>query len=151
MINQITNTFTLTVSQDIHLSSIVNAGKVAEWSRNTNMMKEVRRSITEQLDLIQNKKCCYCGLQLWETGRGEIDHIAPKASRQKAYPEFTFEKLNLALSCEYCNGSSKKFEKDTILRYNSTYQNCKFKIVHPYLDNPNLHFQRLTICAEISC
>ncbi len=124
-----------------HIASIPDSLKVAEWERGTVLMKGIRSSITSQLNTIQNEKCCYCGLQLWETARGEIDHIAPKASRHKAYPEFTFVKQNLALSCEYCNGSNKKGERNTILRYNSNYQNCDFKIVHPYFDVPNHHFE----------
>ena len=141
MIRQITSIFTLTAQQENHIAPIPNAEKADEWDRGTNMMKSIRDSVTDQLDLIQGEKCCYCGLQLWETGRGEIDHIAPKASRQRAFPEFTFVKQNLALACEYCNGSSKKGERDTVFRYDVDYLNCEFKIVHPYFDNPNHHYE----------
>jgi uncharacterized protein (TIGR02646 family) len=141
MVNQITKIFTLTQEQENHIALITDAKKPDEWERGTNMMRGIRSSITTQLDTIQNKKCCYCGLQLWETGRGEVDHIAPKASRQKPYPQFTFEKQNLALSCEYCNGSNKKGEKNVVLQEDVIYANCKFKLVHPYFDNPNQHYE----------
>lgn len=141
MINQITNIFTLTVDQENHLAIIDDALKPDEWKRGTIIMNGIRESITSQLDVIQSQKCCYCGLQLWETARGEIEHIAPKSSRQRAYPEFTFTKQNLALSCEYCNGSSKKGETDIVFRYNANYSDCEFKIVHPYFDNPNQHYK----------
>ena len=149
MINQITNIFSLTIEEENHISNINNAAKPSEWKRGTVMMNGIRGSITSQLDSIQNQKCCYCGLQLWETGRGEIEHIAPKASRQKAYPEFTFTKQNLALSCEYCNGSSKKGETDIIFRYNAKYSDCEFKLVHPYFDNPNQHYQWINYETKI--
>lgn len=141
MINQITSVFTLTQDEENHISLIADALKPDEWIRGTMMMKGMRASITSQLDIIQNQKCCYCGLQLWETARGEIEHIAPKSSRQRAYPEFTFTKQNLALSCEYCNGSSKKGETNIVFRYNAKYSDCEFKIVHPYFDNPDQHYQ----------
>lgn len=141
MINQIANIFTLSAQQENHLAGIPNAQKPAEWERSTVMMNGIKVSVTNQLDTIQKEKCCYCGLQLWETGRGEIDHIAPKASRKMAFPEFTFTKQNLALACEYCNGSSKKGETNTVFRYNANYANCEFKIVHPYFDDPNVHYE----------
>lgn len=149
MVNQIVQIFTLTPSQENHINAIPDANKPDEWKRSTIVMDAIRSSIKDQLDLIQNQKCCYCGLQLWETARGEIDHIAPKASRQAAYPEFTFVKQNLALSCEYCNGSSKKGETNVVFRYNSIYSDCEFKIVHPYFDNPNDHYEWINESTKI--
>lgn len=140
MINQLTNTFNLTTEQEDFISNIIHSSKVYEWNKGTTNMKEIKSSISSQLNHFQNQKCCYCGLELWETSRGEIEHIAPKGSRKKAYPEFTFTKHNLAISCEYCNGSSKKGERDIIFRYNQNYSACEFNIVHPYFDNPKNHY-----------
>lgn len=149
MINQINNTVTLTQQQDDHLAGIAIANRPAEWDKTNATMTAIKTSITTQLDGFQNQKCCYCGLQLWETARGEVDHIAPKGARPKAYPEFTFEKPNLALSCEYCNGSSKKGQTDIVFRYNANYSNCEFKIVHPYFDNPNAHYEWVNTRTQI--
>jgi uncharacterized protein (TIGR02646 family) len=149
MIHQLNNIFILTDEQENHMSGIPDSDKPDEWVKTNAFMTNIRASITAQLDGFQNQKCCYCGLDLWETGRGEIEHIAPKSSRQRAYPEFTFEKQNLALACEYCNGSSKKGETDIVLRYSPTYSNCEFKLVHPYFDNPNDHYEWINNKTQI--
>lgn len=133
--------FQLSAEQETHLNSIPDNDKPTEWDRNNNIMNGIKKSITDQLNITQNGKCCYCGLSLWETSRGEIEHIAPKRGRPTPYPEFTFTKKNLALACEYCNGSSKKGQKNIISRYNVSYDNCEFKLVHPYFDDPNLHYE----------
>ncbi|MCL6294911.1 hypothetical protein [Jejuia spongiicola] len=149
MITQIPNAVTLTVNQENHIQGIPTADKVAEWNRNTQMVNSIKNSIKSQLDILQSKKCCYCGLDLYETSRAEIEHIAPKASRINDYPEFTFEKENLALVCGFCNGSSKKGEKDIVLNRNNIYSNCTFKIVHPYFDNPNHHYEWINNSTQI--
>jgi uncharacterized protein (TIGR02646 family) len=138
---QINYIIELTPLQESHLTNIIVADRPAEWKKDNPMMRAIRQSITTQLDNFQNQKCCYCGLELWGTSRGEIEHIAPKASRKKAYPEFTFEKKNLALSCEYCNGSSKKGEINVVFKPHAIYSNCEFKLVHPYFDNPDDHYE----------
>lgn len=141
MIQQILQLFTLTQEQEILIASFVPAERADEWDRGTNVMNAIKSSITTQLNEIQREKCCYCGLQMWETGRGEIEHIAPKAARGKSYPQFSFEKQNLALACEYCNGSSKKGETDVVLTEHAVYNQCTFKLVHPYFDNPDDHYE----------
>ena len=141
MFNKINSEFQLDTTQETHLSSIPDINKPREWDKNNNIINGIKRSITDQLNITQNGKCCYCGLPLWETSRGEIEHIAPKKARPKSYPEFTFTKKNLALACEYCNGSSKKGQKDIVSKYDVNYDNCEFELVHPYFDDPNLHYE----------
>ena len=141
MLKRINSQFQLTIAQETHLAAISHANMPTEWDKTNQLISTLKKSINSQLNTIQNEKCCYCGLQLWETSRGEIEHIAPKKGRPKAYPEFTFTKKNLALACEYCNGSSKKGQKNIILRYNANYDNCEFKLVHPYFDEPKLHYE----------
>ncbi|MCF1713324.1 hypothetical protein L0U88_01620 [Flavihumibacter sp. RY-1] len=149
MINQIHNALVLTQQQETHLAGIVVNRRPAEWDKTNAIMTDIKGSILSQLDGFQKQKCCYCGLQLWETSRGEIDHIAPKGARPRAYPEFTFEKKNLVLSCEYCNGSSKKGQTDIVFRYNTNYSDCEFKIVHPYFDNPYSHYEWVNTRTQI--
>lgn len=96
----------------------------------------LKDDIRIKLDDLQGDNCCFCGLSLYETSNAQIEHIAPKGK----YPEFLFENQNLALACSYCNGFDKKGFKDTIYRYNPKYSKCRFKIVHPYFDNPEKHF-----------
>jgi uncharacterized protein (TIGR02646 family) len=140
MIIKIDKNYTLTALQEARLALFPGASSINAWNSQANIIKEIKESIRSQLLLIQKNKCCYCGLQLWQTSANEIEHIAPKASRIKAYPEFAFTKMNLALACELCNGIHRKWETDTIWIYNAQYNFCTFKLVHPYLDNPDNHY-----------
>lgn len=103
---------------------------------NNNILK-IKDKLRKQLEAVQ-KTCAYCGLKLKGTSKGQIEHIAPKAYYR--YPQFTFSLWNLVLACGYCNGFEKKGTSDTIEVINILYKKCIFKIVHPYFDNPNTHF-----------
>jgi uncharacterized protein (TIGR02646 family) len=140
MINKIEKTYSLTDDEEGYLNGIAVDERVRAWKNYTNV-GIIKEKIKTQLNVIQNECCCYCGNDLWVTSRAEIEHIAPKKSRKKEYPEFTFEKFNLALACQYCNSSSKKAEEDTISVYNTDYSLCQFKLVHPYFDEPSLHYE----------
>ncbi len=109
----------------------------SNWDKNDEINVRIKQSIKKQLLFHQNGKCVYCGLSLGGTSRPEIEHIAPKGR----YPEFEYTKTNLAMACSYCNGSSKKGQKDTIELKNSCYEKCKFYIVHPYYDNVDNFFK----------
>lgn len=112
-----------------------------EWVIQDKGMKLLKRQIRCQLIKIQDSKCAYCGLQLDETCRGEIEHIAPKGGEKRPkYTQFTFTPYNLVLSCHLCNGPIKKGTKDTIVSLNINYKLCEFNIFHPYFDNPSDHF-----------
>jgi uncharacterized protein (TIGR02646 family) len=92
-----------------------------------------------RLDLTTSQKVCgFCGLRLKGTSQGQIEHIAPKAYYR--HPEFTFTLKNLVLACHYCNSPDKKGTKDTISIKHTIYSKCKFNIVHPYLDDPEEHY-----------
>lgn len=140
MLQQIKQNYTLTAAQDAYLAGFVGPNCLIAWHSQAQIIKDIKKSIRDQLLVIQKNKCCYCGLRLHETSSDEIEHIVPKASRIRAYPEFAFTKMNLALSCEFCNGVHRKGEADTMWVYNTHYNFCKFKLVHPYLDDPNLHY-----------
>lgn len=138
MINQLFQTFTLTTLQQAHLDGMLFSRD--NWESGTNAIAEIKESIGSQLRSFQNGICCYCGLKYDETGRGEIEHIAPKKGRSGEYPEFSFFNQNLAMACQLCNSSTMKGEYNSIDVYNSNYSDCTFKIVHPYLDDHTLHY-----------
>ncbi|MBS1611935.1 MAG: hypothetical protein JST49_03880 [Bacteroidetes bacterium] len=148
MISIVKQNLSLTATEELYIAGLTDADKPRAW-KNDTAAKAIKDSILKQLDSIQQQKCCYCGLKLWETSRGEIEHIASKSGRKKSYPEFTFVKNNLVLSCEYCNGSSKKGEIDVVFRYSTNYDKCEFKIVHPYFDNPNKHYSWVDKVTQI--
>jgi hypothetical protein len=77
---------------------------------------------------------------LYGTSKGEIEHIAAKATKFR-HPEFTFTLKNLTLSCHWCNASEKKGTKETISVKRRLYSKCEFNIVHPYFDDPDDHYE----------
>lgn len=138
MINQLTQTFTLTAAEQAVVAGLM------PFTRDTwesYAARNIRDTIGVQLRNFQNGKCCFCGLLYDETGRGEIEHIAPKKARPSEYPEFSFNPQNLAMSCQLCNSSTMKGQYNSIATYNANYQQCTFNIVHPYLDNHTLHYR----------
>jgi uncharacterized protein (TIGR02646 family) len=139
MIKQIISTYNLTVAEHNLINSLFPFQPGA-WSNST--IQAVKTVIHNQLLIIQDYNCCYCGLKVNEGGRAEIEHIANKGgTKRPAYIEFVFTKENLAIVCQFCNSSSKKGQEDILNNVDLTnYNNCTFKIVHPYFDNPNSHF-----------
>lgn len=138
MISQILNSYHLTPIQDQFLQSLPLQPGV--WDRSD--IKAIKTEIHTQLLILQNNNCCYCGLKVNEGGRAEIDHIAKKGGpKRPAYTEFIFTPKNLAIACQYCNSSSKKGQDDVLSYTNLTnYDNCTFKIVHPYFHDPQTHY-----------
>lgn len=117
-------------------SDCINAANNS-WGSQTNCIKTLKTNLNTHFNTEQNEKCCYCGLLYDRTGRGEIEHIAPK----EKYPQFSYTSNNLAKACQLCNSSSMKHTFDTVKTLNPVYNQCDFKIVHPYLDNHNFHYR----------
>ena len=140
MIKQITSTFSLTPAEQALIDSL-HPFPPGIWT--DARVADVKKEIHRQLLAIQSHNCCYCGLKVNEGGRAEIEHIANKGGKKKpAYTEFVFTKKNLAIICQFCNSSSKKGQEDITLNIDpANYDNCTFKIVHPYFDDPNLHYE----------
>lgn len=124
--------------------------KYKDWDSGKKINIAIKESIKKQLLLWQNNKCVYCGLKLGGTSREEIEHIAPR----HLYPEFEYTTKNLALSCQFCNSSSKKGRKNTIELKNAYYNMCTFTIVHPYYDDVDHYFESkgaiISICSGLT-
>lgn len=69
-------------------------------------------------------KCAYCESHIENVGYPHIEHIRPKEKN----PHLTFEWGNLTIGCNRCN-----INKSTIEPSNTNY-------VHPYSDDPEIHF-----------
>lgn len=109
----------------------------SQWS-DDDFKNVIKPLIRTQLE--SNQKCCaYCGLPFKGSKDMQIEHIAPKAPYRQ--PEFTFTLKNLVLSCGYCNDLIVKGAKETIEKPAcETYEDCRFLLVHPYLDDPDEHY-----------
>lgn len=111
------------------------------WDKQNNNIKLLKSQLRDQLLVLQNSKCAYCGLDFNETSSSELEHIAPKGGPKiPKYLEFTFTPLNLVLACHLCNSPIKKGTFDPIIHYSRNYKECTFKIYHPFFDNPDVHF-----------
>lgn len=134
MINQLTQPYIYTAQETACIHAANN-----NWNSKKKCIKELKANLNIHFNTHQKEKCCYCGLQYDRTGRGEIEHIAPKG--ENLYPHFSFTPLNLAKACQLCNSSSMKHTYDTIATPNAIYNQCEFKIVHPYLDVHSEHYE----------
>jgi uncharacterized protein (TIGR02646 family) len=105
-------------------------GGLPEWSRKTRRVQEfVQWALTNQLG-----KCAFCGYNigdLAERRAWSVDHFAPKSA--KRFPQWTYEVLNLVVTCHSCNSVFKK-EFNTVSVAAHLYTDCTFALVHPYLD-----------------
>lgn len=120
--------------------------KGGEWDAiTTSLMKEFKKSLKNQLLIFQHEKCAFCGLKFCETGKTEIEHIAPKGGKKRPkYVRYMFTTCNLVLACNLCNSPIKKGQKNTIDNFdknNENYRLNNFNIYHPYFDNPDDHFE----------
>ena len=75
MINQLTTPYNFSVQES---DCIIDANN--NWESQKNCIKELKISMNNHFDTQQGERCCYCGLLYDRTGRGEIEHIAPKGT-----------------------------------------------------------------------
>ena len=137
MISRLSNSLAFLPSETAHLLTLIPHNKDMWDKPPDDIIKDLKANIRSQLLTNQNDICGYCGLDLGGTSEGQIEHIAPKAK----YPQFTFEKENLVMACHFCNGFSKKGNHHTIDALDTVYSICTFKLVHPYFDDPSIHYQ----------
>lgn len=79
--------------------------------------------------------CCYCGLEITSdvSRMPDVEHFAHKSK----YGSWAKLPVNLLLACKQCN-QTQKGTYDTVRVVVSTYENCQFWLVHPYIDDvPN--------------
>jgi uncharacterized protein (TIGR02646 family) len=121
------------------LQAVDDDAKKAEWSRQTNTVKAFKKAVMDHGIAEQDSKCVWCESKLGSKARRSAhrDHIAPK----EHYKKWTFLPANIAVACEACNGFTVKSDLDTIAVETPNYEDCDFRIVHPYLDNSEEHIE----------
>lgn len=95
--------------------------------------RSLRVPIRDRLMRMQDNRCVYCDCPTDDPE--DVEHIAHKAD----YPQFVFTPENLAYCCKNCN-QTYKGDKDVIDTLGDKYEDCTFKIVHPYRDNVDEYF-----------
>lgn len=110
-------------------------GTLPGWSRDT---LAVQSFVAWALNN-QQHQCAFCGFiigNIADRRAWSVDHFAPKGA--KHYPQWTFEPLNLVVTCHVCNSVFKN-EYDSVATVTPNYANCTFSLVHPYVDSVDSH------------
>lgn len=134
---KIHKTIKFTLDEFRHIQTIISSGLDGPhmWRKNDNNTKNLKRRICDYYLRKQGCKCIYCE-SILKKGYLAIEHFVPKG----LHKEFTFHPKNLFISCGACNSPAIKGEKETINSpFTSKYRKNTFKIVHPFLDNPDEH------------
>lgn len=132
MSNKISKPYKITLSEKRIITG--NFTIHTDWEK--PVFDGLKKKIRNNLRPKQQNKCCYCKKELgYDIKEVDIEHIIPKAE----YKNFTFEPVNLALSCPACNtkkGDTKILSK-SVVRYPKTTKS--FLIIHAHYDNYNEH------------
>lgn len=105
------------------------------WEVNNKAEKALKHRISKRTLWEQNCRCAYCECMMVQ-GNCFIEHFVPKSLHR----EFVYEPENLTSSCGRCNCTGIKGHKETLNSTLSTVYNLnQFKIVHPYIDQPDQH------------
>jgi len=118
---------------------IVNA---KDWAK--KIYKPIKDRIRSYYRSLQNGTCSYCRLPINEgTDNLEIEHIIDKNRRI----DFTFETLNLVVSCHKCNFNKSIKKVMNVCPPLATYPNngSTFNIIHGHFDN---YFDHIEFLAD---
>lgn len=132
------NTATLKPEQNTFLNNIKpwtkeKWGKSFSTPDDHNIRNQIKEDIKNELLLIQNGYCAFCGLNLKLAHKVHREHIAP----QYKHPNYIFEVQNLVLACNFCNDI--KSTKKTITTNTGNYSTEQFNILHPHRDDFSAH------------
>lgn len=131
------NPVSFTADEQNHISNILKPLGKEGWNKNDHKTKAIKHKISAYTLQNQQCRCAYCE-RLLERGGVQIEHIAPKDSNGN----FCYEPYNLVSACGICNSITNKGANDTILPPKSNnYISNEFKIVHPYIDDPDEHIK----------
>ena len=96
---------------------------------------DLKNRISEYTLIQQNNRCVYCEEPMY--GGVQLDHIVPK----QIHSVFCYEPKNLVSSCAVCNMYIKNSGDTVVVPLKRRYEQNVFKIVHPYLNNPDVHIK----------
>lgn len=83
--------------------------------------------------------CCYCrrSMHQWHGLSIDVEHVLPKGK----FPQYTFEVVNLSVSCKRCNMGIKRENTSfyTAAVDANPLVNVHYQFIHPNLDNAKAH------------
>lgn len=105
------------------------------WAKSDNKTKDLKHRISEYTLLQQDQRCAYC--EEFMVAGIQLDHIVPK----QLHPEYCYEPKNLVSCCAVCNLYIKNADDTVVVPLQHRYEQNKFKIVHPYFNDPDVHIK----------
>lgn len=124
--------------QDLDIINLFDSTNKSFWTEKNEELKLLRENLRKHFLNEQKNRCSYCKL-LKQENHGltwDIEHIVPR----KLFPHFTFEPLNLSISCKECNeakGEENVFT--TNYKYKKYPKSEKYAIIHPHFDKYTDH------------
>lgn len=140
-----------TPNYPVGITKSLLAGK--KWENSRGRVSTFKNHLKETLRGLQQGRCAYCRRFLGLVSDTDLEHIIEKA----VYTDFTYEILNLALSCSDCNSSKNRHsyslkkalkKTDNIPPFlfspiprGGDYPNKpeNYRWVHPHFDEYSLH------------
>ena len=110
-------------------------GTLPNWSRK---LKSIQKFVAWAL-ANQRDQCAICGYFVGDIANRRawaVDHFAPKG--KSLFPQWTFEPLNLVVTCHSCNSIFKR-DFNSVATVAPKYADSDFVLVHPYLDAVDIH------------
>lgn len=147
---------------DQALLTAVRSHQGKNWAATIADIKAYRKRLLE----LQNYRCAYCQgiIDLDEVGHRELDHIFPKSASKDCtegngrsndnrlrqhtfgYPQFTYEPLNMIVTCKICNAFKKSH--DPLLDRANAYTSNDYPVpdsilwFYPYEHRYSEHIER---------
>lgn len=109
-------------------------GKKA-WEKSDNKTNAIKNNISAHTLNQQDSRCVYCESII--TGGAQLDHFLPK----QEYKEYCYEPKNLITACTICNMYLKNAGDPLVPPKVNRYEQNKFRIIHPYLNDPSFHIK----------
>ncbi|RUM00653.1 HNH endonuclease [Rhizobium chutanense] len=149
----------MTIDQDVitaQIRDLFDAAAVAGWNWDDAKATKAKEALKAVMFEAQQNRCFYCRRRIKDMlGHSELDHILPKDGRGRiparlvsnersdrkntvGYSRFTFEPLNLVLSCKPCNTAKGTYDSrsdrsiDALEEYVSDDGNY-YEWVHPFI------------------
>lgn len=123
--------------------SVTRNGSLRSWGSSAESTARFKAVFTVWAAFAQRGRCVYCERIVGDVARSrpQIEHFVPKGGTM-GVAEWTFEVLNLALACPFCNEVRKGSYSPLVGRGRAgAYRGSSFSICQPYLDNMRSHIR----------
>lgn len=117
------------------------------WNKiNGGAWAALKKNLKDHYIKVQDYQCPYClqRIEVDHNGVWDAEHIIPRRS----HPQFTFEALNLCVSCKDCNGA-KGDKKTALARVKAKFSSDSddYIISHPHFDQYSDHIKVVSVAG----